>query len=177
MRLKPGSGAARVGLCRAVGGHLNYARALSECGEAIRLVPNSADAYHERGTAYLFTQKYDQAVEDINAALRLGDTNPALAHSVRGRAHSGLTEWGAAIEDFDEAIKLNPQNPHFYLFRGMALLPRHQNKKALEDFDQALKLQPNLPLAYAQRAIAKQRMGDTAGAEADRSQAKALRGK
>jgi tetratricopeptide (TPR) repeat protein len=175
IRLRPNSALPRLGLCRAAAGQQDNEKAVSACTEAIRLAPNSADAYHDRGTAYLLSRKYDQAVADMNAAIHLGDTNPALAHSVRGRAHSSLKEWGPAIEDFDEAIRLNPKNPHFHVFRGMAYMARHQNRKAIDDFDEALRLQPNLPLAYGQRALARQRMGDTAGAEADRSQAKGLR--
>jgi len=175
IRLRPESALARVGLCHAAAGQQDFEKAIAACTEAIRLAPNSADTYHERGTANLFSGKYDQAVEDLNAAIRLGDSNPAMAHSLRGRAHSSLKEWGPAIEDFDEAIRLNPKNPHFHVFRGMAYMARHQNRKAIDDFDEALRLQPNLPLAYAQRALARQRMGDTTGAEADRMQAKGLR--
>ena len=174
-RLRPDSAPARLGLCHAAAGQQDYEKAVVACTQAIRLAPNSADAFHERGTASLFSQKYDQAVADLNAAIRLGDSNQALAHSLRGRAHSSLKEWGPAIEDFDEAIRLNPKNPHFHIFRGMAYMARRQNRKAIDDFDEALRLQSNLPLAYAQRALARQRMGDTAGAEADRIQAKALR--
>ncbi len=176
-RLKPTSGPSFVGLCHSLVEQQQYAKAASACNDAIRLNPNSADAFHDRATVDFFSQKYDQVVEDINSSIRLGDTNLALAHSLRGRAHNALKEWGPAIEDFDEAIKLNPQNPHFHIFRGNADMSRRQNKKALEDFDEALRLQPNLPMAYSQRAIAKQRLGDTAGAEDDRNKAKGLRGK
>ena len=176
-RLKPNSAASNLGLCHALMQNLDKERALTACTDAVRLNPNSADAYHDRGNANLMLLKYDRAVEDMNAAIRLGDTNLALAHNIRGRAHAGLKEWGDAITDYDEAIRLNPQQPHYYLFRGTAYLSRNQNKKAIEDFDQALKLQPNLPAAYSQRAIAKRRTGDATGAESDREHAKGLRGK
>jgi tetratricopeptide (TPR) repeat protein len=64
--------------------------------------------------------KFDQAVEDIDAALRLGDENRAGALLVRGRAHNGLKEWGSAIQDFDEAIRLTPNVAPLHLFRGIA---------------------------------------------------------
>ncbi len=176
-RLQPQSAPAAIGYCHALAEHQDHEQAVAACSEAIRLAPNSADAYHDRGAARLLTRDFDHAVEDINAAIRLGDANLALAHSLRGRAHSGLKEWGDAIQDLDEAIRLNPQSPHFYIFRGIAFLARHQNQKAFDDFDQAIRLQPNLPVAYGQRALARQRLGDAAGAEADRTKAKGLRGK
>ena len=175
IRLKPDSGMAYLGRCRVGMARQDYPPAIADCSEAARLVPNSPEAYHERGNAYLLTLQFDHAVEDMNAAIKLGDSDLALAHSIRGRAHIGLKEFGAAIADLDEAIRLNPQMPHFYVFRGIALNARSEFRKAIADFDEALRLQPNLPMAYTQRANAKQRLGDKAGAAADRLAAAGVR--
>jgi tetratricopeptide (TPR) repeat protein len=175
IRLKPDSALAYLGRCRAAAMTLDDQQAIADCTEVIHRLPDSADALHERGTAYIRAQQYEQAIADMNAALRLGDQNPAAAHSVRGRAHSGLLQWDAAIEDFDEAIKLNPKVAQFFMFRGVARNGRGEYLQAIEDFDQALRLQPNLPLAYSHRAQAKMRTGDKQGAAADRKQAKELR--
>ena len=175
IRLKPDSALAHLGRCRAEVALEQHQQAIVDCTEVIQRLPNSATAFHERGTAYFRVAQFDRAVEDMNAALRLGDDAPGFAHSIRGRAHSGLKEWEDAIQDFDEAIKLNPAVGQFFMFRGIALNARRQFRKALDDFNEALRLQPNLPMAYHQRALAKARLGDIAGAAADREQAKSLR--
>jgi tRNA A-37 threonylcarbamoyl transferase component Bud32/Tfp pilus assembly protein PilF len=175
IRLKPDGPSAYMGRCRAAGMKLDDQQAIADCTEVIRRVPDSADAFHERGTAYLRNQQYERAIADIDAAIRFGDQNPAGAHSVRGRAHNGLEQWDAAMEDFDEAIRLNPKVAQFFMFRGVTRNARREFAKAIEDFNEALRLQPNLPLAYSHRATAKARTGDKEGAAADRKQAKELR--
>jgi tetratricopeptide (TPR) repeat protein len=174
-RLKPDSAAAYLGLCHAAMGLQDHQQAIADCTQVINRLPSSADAFHERGTAYLLIQQFNQSVEDMNAAIRLGDENRAVAFSVRGRAHSGWKEWGDAIRDFDEAIGLNPNVAQFFMFRGIALKARSQFRKAIDDFDEALRLQPNMPMAYTQRAQAKQRTGDLSGAAEDRKRAQSLR--
>jgi tetratricopeptide (TPR) repeat protein len=175
VRLKPDSAFAYLGRCRANGLKGDDPQAVADCTEVIRRLPDSADAYHERGAAYVRTQDFEKGISDMDAALRLGDTNPAGAHSLRGRARNGLKQWDAAIQDFDEAVRLNPKVGQFYMFRGVARNGQGDFAKAIEDFDEALRLQPNLPMAYAHRAIAKARTGDKEGAAADRKQSKELR--
>jgi tetratricopeptide (TPR) repeat protein len=175
IQLKPDSGIAYVGHCRAVGMQQQDQQAIADCTEAIQRVPDSADAYHERGTAYVRTQQFDKAVADMDAAIRLGDQNLAIAYSVRGRGHNGLKEWDAAIKDFDEAIRLNPNIGQFFLFRGVARNGKSDYAEAIHDLTEALRIQPNLPFAYNQRAQAKAATGDKDGAAEDRKQAKSLR--
>jgi serine/threonine protein kinase len=178
IQLKPDSAPAYLGRCRAEVAQDQYGPAIADCGEFIHRLPDSpdaADAYHERGISYLMTDQFEHAVEDMNHAIQLGDTNPAQAHSVRGRAHNGLKEWGDAIQDFNEAIRLNSNVGQFYMFRGVAYNARSEFRKAIDDFNQALRLQPNLALAYTHRAQARQGLGDIAGAAADRKQAKDLK--
>src|SRR5579862_7530607 len=175
IRLKPDGASAYMGRCRAAGMRLDDAQAIADCTEVIRRVPESADAFHERGAAYVRSQQYDRAIADIDAAIRLGDQNLAGAHSIRGRARNGLEQWDAALQDFDEAIRLNPKVAQFFMFRGVTRNALGEFAKAIEDFNEALRLQPNLPLAYSHRAQAKARTGDKEGAAADRKQAKELR--
>jgi tetratricopeptide (TPR) repeat protein/tRNA A-37 threonylcarbamoyl transferase component Bud32 len=175
IQLKPDSGIAYVGRCRAVGMQQQDQQAIADCTEAIRRMPDSADAYHERGTAYIRTQQFEKAIADMDSAIRLGDQNLAIAYSVRGRGHNGLKEWDAAIKDFDEAIRLNPNIAQFFLFRGVARNGKSDYAEAIHDLTEALRIQPNLPFAYNQRAQAKAATGDKEGAAEDRKQAKSLR--
>src|SRR5208283_921904 len=78
IRLKADSALAYLGRCRAEIGMQQHQRAIADCTEVIHRLPDSADAYHERGTAYLLTQQFNQSVEDMNAAIRLGDQNRAV---------------------------------------------------------------------------------------------------
>jgi tetratricopeptide (TPR) repeat protein len=75
----------------------NYDRAISDYTEAIRLKPNYAKAYYNRGNAYREKGDYDRAISDYNEAIRLNPKDANAYHS-RGVAyyHKGEEE---AIEN------------------------------------------------------------------------------
>src|SRR5215469_8097074 len=67
-------------------GELDYAKEISDLTEAIRLDPNSADAYNNRGNAYYNHGNVDQAISDYSDAIRL-DPNYVSAYNNRGNAY------------------------------------------------------------------------------------------
>ena len=83
--------------------------ALRDFDEAIRLAPNIAKIYNNRGTARLGTPEL--ALEDFTAAIRI-DPNYAVAYTSRGECYQLIGKHDEAIRDFDQAIKLAPQYMH-----------------------------------------------------------------
>jgi tetratricopeptide (TPR) repeat protein len=53
----------------------DYDRAIGDCGQAIRLDPNSAAAYVNRGRVYSGRREYDLAIADYDQAIRLDPQN------------------------------------------------------------------------------------------------------
>lgn len=132
--------------------------ALAEYDEAIRLNPDSAEAYFNRGLARASLDQDPSAIADYDEALRL---NPNFAEayfhraclkdylapreSVRAARHAVLR---SAIADFDEAIHigLDPSLlPHAYYRRGQAKYNLDRYEAAIVDFDEALRLNPSDP--------------------------------
>ena len=70
---------------RAVVGILQ--KALADCNEALRLMPNNAATLESRGVVFLKMTQFDAAVSDYDAALRL---NPNLASALYGRGMAKL---------------------------------------------------------------------------------------
>ena len=70
----------------------DFNAAIAAYGEAIRLDPQSADAYFNKGFAYGQKGDYDKAIEDFNASIRLHPKNaraiPTGALPTRRRAIS-----------------------------------------------------------------------------------------
>ena len=66
---------------RAVDGR-ELQQALSDCNQALKIKPGSADVLDTRGVVYLKLNQNDNALKDFDAALKL---EPKLASSLYGR--------------------------------------------------------------------------------------------
>jgi len=82
-------------------------RVMQDYDEAIRLDPQNALAYFNRGNAYGAAGQYQQAIQDFDEAIRL---NPkyAEAYYSRGLTYQKLGNYERANQDIDKAIDLDP---------------------------------------------------------------------
>ena len=121
-----------------------HQRAIEQYGEAIRLDPQDAVAYNQRGVAYVGLGQPERALQDFDEAIRLnprhacwpspscdwpsgpsrslwkgGPERLASFHSNRGLAYNELGRRELALQDFDEAIRLDPQLAQAYHGRGL----------------------------------------------------------
>jgi len=78
----------------------DYAGAVTELTEAIRLDPQNFGAVLNRGVAYEKLQQLDQALQDYDLALRIVPSF-GMAYQYRGHIHSARHEYELAIEDYD----------------------------------------------------------------------------
>ncbi len=143
-----------------------YQEAIVACNEAIRLKPDLARAYNNRGIAKRRMGQYEDAIADFDEAIRL-DSNYARAYNNRGSAKRQLNQYEDAIEDFNEAIRLKPDYAFAYNNRGNAKRQLNQYEDAIEDFNEAIRLKPDLARAYNNRGSAKRRLNQYEDAIAD----------
>ncbi|MDR1074069.1 MAG: tetratricopeptide repeat protein, partial [Treponema sp.] len=69
--------------------------------------PTHADAYYNRGYAYVEKGDYDIAIADYNQALRL-NPNLASAYLNRGFAYVMKGDYTRARADWEKTLQLNP---------------------------------------------------------------------
>ena len=136
---------------------------------AIRLTPDFADAYINRGYARRKLGDFGNAIKDYDTAIRLGD-DYAYVYVNRGIAKADLGDNKGAIKDYDRAIHLDPAYVNALLNRGLAKSHLGDKKGAIEDYNTIIRLKPEddlLVLAYVNRGFAKGDLGDRAGAIED----------
>ena len=75
--------------------------------EAIRLDPENAIAYCNRGFAYQSKGNYNWAIVDYSQAIKL-KSNHAAMYLIRGAAYRHKGDYDRAIEDYDNAVRLCP---------------------------------------------------------------------
>jgi tetratricopeptide (TPR) repeat protein len=125
---------------------------------AIKLQPDYAVAYNNRGAAYDDLGLYQRAIEDYNEAIRL-KPDDAEAYNNRGNAYFNLGQHQRAIEDYNEDIRLRPNNADVYYNRGNAYSKLGQYQRAIEDYNQAIRLKPDYASAYTMRGLAYSDLG------------------
>lgn len=136
-----------------------YNRAIADFTEAIRLEPNSAHAYRERGVAYSDKGDQDRAITDLNHAIRIAP-NYVLAYNNRGNIYRRRKEYDRAIADYNQAIKLDPNFARAYMNRGGTYADKGDYTRAIVDRTQAIQLAPNDAVIYNNRGGDYYALGD-----------------
>ena len=119
-----------------------YDTAIEDYNDAIRIKPQNALAYNNRGITYRNIGDYDRAIEDYTEAISL-DPQFAVPYANRGNAYGTEGEYDTAILDLNEAVRLRRDHALIYLTRGIIYQIRSDNNRAIEDYDNAVRLCPN----------------------------------
>jgi len=127
---------------------------------------NLAVALHNRGIAFTDLNRFEDAVEDFTASLRL---RPEHANTYFRRAHALhlVGKFDAAIADYSHVVRLDPTDGDAYLYRGAAWHDLGQYRRAVDDYTTSIKLGPT-PGAYYARSKAYEQLGMTELADKDR---------
>jgi len=114
-------------------------------------------AYQNRGMAYMQARKYDEALRDMNKAVRL---SPGFATAYYNKAlvHMYLEQYNESISSFNKAVSINPifknQEKTFtiaYYNRGTIFLNQNKMDAAYSDFCKVITLDSNYTEAYVNR--------------------------
>lgn len=137
--------------------------------QAIKIYPDSALAYHNRGEAYLHDREYDLAIADFTRALAAGEY--AVIYRNRGAAYLKKFDRERAIADYSAAIRLEPGSAEAFNFRGFAYNLKGEYENAVADYRMALGINPDYAEAYNNRAVALNALGRNQEACRDLQQA------
>lgn len=98
--------------------NLELPAALKDCTKAIELTEDPAGFLDSRGLVYLRMQRYEDAIADFDAALRLNPWLPGSLFS-RGVARQLIGQGEAGKRDIDDAIMLYPDVAEDYATVGV----------------------------------------------------------
>lgn len=144
----------------------NFANAIRDFDEAIRLDPRAAKAYNWRGNARRSKGDPAQAIADYDRAIAL-DPRDANVFVNRGIAWADQREYDRAIADYSEAARLDPKSFSAYYNRALAWRRKGDLDRALADYDEAIRLNPQAVRAYVGRGIVRSEKKDLDGGIAD----------
>ena len=148
----------------------NPKKAIEYLNNAIKLHPDFAEAYYNRGIAYEDLGQHQRAIEDYNKAIRF-KTDFAEAYCNRGVAYEDLGQHQRAIEDYNEAIRLKLDGGEAYNNRGIVYKKLGQYQRAIEDYNKAIRLKLDDAKAYYNRGNAYRDLGQQNSAIKDYNEA------
>ncbi|MBV8649516.1 MAG: glycosyltransferase family protein [Paludibacterium sp.] len=118
----------------------NFLPAAALFGQAIKLQPNLAQAYCNRGSALKALKRSEEAVASFQQALAL-QPDFAEAYSNLADLFIELGQFDAAITHCDRAIALRPNYADAHYNRGVALQKVQRIDEAVASYRQAVALQ------------------------------------
>ena len=146
-----------------------FKNAIKIYDEVIRLTPDFADAYINRGDARTNLGNFEDAIKDYDTAIHLGD-DYAYVYVYRGIAKSNVGDKKGALKDYDRAIRSDPAYVNAYGHRASARADLGNKEGAIEDYNMVIHLKPKdylLALTYLNRGSMKCDLGNNKGAIED----------
>jgi tetratricopeptide (TPR) repeat protein len=77
--------------------------------------------------------RYNDALADMNAALKIAPNSPVL-YLQRGQVYLLLYEWDKVLADYNTALELDPDYADAFFYRGILYYTRNVPQAALADF-------------------------------------------
>jgi tetratricopeptide (TPR) repeat protein len=136
-----------------------YRDAISRYEQASALVPNYPYVSYFKGYAHLNLKEYDQALEDLTAALNKGYT-PIEIYKVRWYLYYVKKDYDSALRDAEEVIKQQPQNSNVLMALGDIYRERNMDREAIGYYEKAAVLLPNNADLYYFIALSHTKLGD-----------------
>ena len=113
------------------------------CTQILESNPEDLYALANRGIGLRVSGKYDGAIADLDAAIRISP-NIAGLYLERGLAYDGKGEHLPAIRDFSEAIERRYDLVQAHFGRAIAYQANGQRDLSIVDMNNAMKLDRNL---------------------------------
>ena len=128
-----------------------YQAAIELYNEAIKLDPNYAPAYNNRGMVYADLKRYLDAIADFNKSIELKNPTLHFAYNNRGMAYTNIQNYEQAISDYNRAIEINPNFEKAYNNRGVVYFYLKDYQKAISNYEKAIEINPNFAFPYNNR--------------------------
>jgi len=157
----------------------SWDKAIDDYASALSLEPD-ADLYLDRGMALYFAGRYQEALEDLDQSILLGEPPyVGAAHHAEGWVYAALGQYEDAVAAYTDASEYDWEEyawpffeqTHWLIDRAIAYRELGRFDEALADCNELLTLDDGWFRPYYERAVTYQAMGETQKAAEDLRQA------
>lgn len=151
----------------------DFSNAKADLEKSISYSSTNSYAYYFLSRHYLNTKQYQEALLEVEKALRINPNEPDF-HALKAEikiAHFqpviGSNEYKEILAEIDVAIALDELNYEYYNIRSDFYKDLGEVDKALEDYDAMIRLSPKEDNAYTSRGLIKMTQYKYQGAALD----------
>ena len=119
-----------------------YAEALRQFQDVLKLQPGHANAHYNMGLVLSAQGRLEEAMSHFGEALRL-KPDFAAVHYDWGVVLHQSGRIAEAIEQYQQAVKLTPDDARAHFNLGMALASQGRHDEAVPHFEEALRINPD----------------------------------
>ena len=141
-----------------------------DMNQAIKLNPNYAATFHDRGVLYYDKNRYDPSIPEADQAIKIVANYP-ISFNKQGNSYESKREDNRVIQEVDQAIKVNSAPAIAIYNRGNIQLAARDYPGAIQLYDQVIAMQPANADAWTNRCGARSLSGDLPSAVNDCNEA------
>src|SRR5881394_64968 len=116
--------------------------------------------YQQRGYAAAKDQKYGDAINDYDEALKLTPQEAPRIHEQRAAVEMKIQDYDKALGDYSELIKLKPNEIKYISYRAYIYELKNDLQNATADNEKILKADPNNQDAKARKQRLEQKIAE-----------------
>jgi tetratricopeptide (TPR) repeat protein len=116
--------------------------------------------YQRRGYAAANEQRYQDAINDYDEALKLTPQDAARIHEQRAAVEMKTQDYDKALADYSELIKQKPNEIRYYNYRAYIYELKNDLQNSLADTEKILKLDPNNQDSKARKQRLEQKIAE-----------------
>ena len=119
----------------------DFLNALNIINKVIKINPNFAEAYNEKGGALNELKRFESSIESYNQAIKI-NSNYADAYYNKGVVLQSLRKLKLAIECYEKAIKINPNFFQAHNNKAFALQKLNKIDDSMQSYYRAFSINP-----------------------------------
>jgi len=138
--------------------------------DCISKAPSKARAHLHLGIAYTEAGRFDQALAEMQTALRLDPTYSAVYFGL-GKLYLKQGQLDLSLANFNKTLSLDPDSFQANFQRGNIYFYQKEYERAIQDYSRAIGFDPNSEVLFNQRGMAYDHLGQYSPALSDYSAA------
>src|SRR5947208_1341634 len=116
--------------------------------------------YQQRAYAAANDQRYGDAINDYNEALKLTPQNAARIHEQRAAVEMKIQDYDKALADYSELIKQKPNEIRYLSYRAYIYELKNDLQNSMADNEKILKQDPNNQDAKSRKQRLEQKIAE-----------------